>query len=544
MITSRVILALATAGAALARHGSSPANQTFLESETGAAQGRHHRGGALAPSLPDSAGIPTIALTTARAPNGDIWVGTYGRGIFIDAGKRSARSGEGRLRRLVNDTSSTSISMNFVNAIAFGAHGEIWYGTIGNGWGLSVDGGKHWKNWTFAQLGPEWQYVAPDGIRVRGDTVAIATADGLQVTTDNGTHWTAFGDAVGPPAKGPADTMLPVLPNEYLLGYAATPAARRGSLPLRLLGNRTAFLPLSPCLRAARGDGAARCTVADTRFGPAIDPAPIGLTPVKGPVPGSAKGWSPWFARPIGHADNDRNDQTYRWGSTMGGFFQPHQGIEFNNPDGTLVHAIGSGTVVYAGRAERGALTVSIRHDSMLTIADKHFYVFSVYYHNSKLRTTVGTRVARGDVISEVGHTGRATNDHMHLEVHAAPTDSVKSIVDSLNRYPPYTTNPELWITPLPGTGIIAGTVVDSAGIAIPQAHIYGVKKPLPAETPFVFAETYGPRNRPHPLYGEHFALTDVPAGSQTLFVVIGGKRITRTVTVRPGAMTWVEFRP
>ena len=49
----------------------------------------------------------------------------------------------------------------------------------------------------------------------------------------------------------------------------------------------------------------------------------------------------------------------------MGGFFQPHQGIEFNNPDGTPVHAIGSGVVVYAGRAERGALTVSIRHDSI-----------------------------------------------------------------------------------------------------------------------------------------------------------------------------------
>ena len=70
------------------------------------------------------------------------------------------------------------------------------------------------------------------------------------------------------------------------------------------------------------------------------------------------------------------------------------------------------------------------------------------------LRTSVGARVARGEVISEVGHTGRATNDHMHLEVHVAPTDSVKFIVDSLNRYPPYTTNPELWITPLPGTGV------------------------------------------------------------------------------------------
>ncbi len=524
-------------GAALARHGSPLYAKALTprDAETGAAQGRHHQ--VAPPALPDSAGIPTIALTSAKAPNGDIWVGTYGRGIYIASGKKP-------LRRLVNDTSKTSISMNFINAIAFGARGQIWYGTIGNGWGVSLDGGKSWKNWTFTQLGPEWQYVAPDGILIRGDTVAIATADGLQVTTDDGAHWTAFGDAVGPPAKGPADTMLAVLPSEYLLGFAAPPRARASSLGLRLLGHRTAFLPLGQCLRAASGEHDAACVVADQRLGAAVSVAPIGLVPVAGPVAGSAKGWSPWFARPIGHADNDMNDQTYRWGSTMGGFFQPHQGIEFNNPDGTLVHAIGSGTVVYAGRAERGALTVSIRHDTMLTIADKKFFVFSVYYHNSRLRTSVGDRVARGDIISEVGHTGRATNDHMHLEVHLAPTDSVKPIVDSLNRYPPYTTNPELWITPLPGTGLIAGTVVDAAGKAIPQAHIYGVKKPLPAETPFVFAETYGPRNRPHPVYGEQFALTDVPAGLHTLFVVIDGKRITRSVRVRPGAMTWVEFRP
>ena len=503
----------------------------------GATPAQDHRALAGGPTLPDSAGIPTIALTSRRAPNSDLWIGTYGRGIFI-------ASGQAPLRRLVSDTSKTAISMNFINAVAFGSRGQVWYGTIGNGWGLSLDGGKSWKNWTFSQLGPEWQYVAPDGIAVRGDTVAIATADGLQVTTDDGAHWTAFGDAVGPPAKGPADTMLGVLPSEYLLGYAPAPRARPGTLVLKLLGHRTAALPLAACLRAARGDATARCDVATQRHGAPIRPEPIGLHPGRGAVKGSAKGWAPWFARPIGHADNDRPDQTYRWGSTMGGFFQPHQGIEFNNPDGTLVHAIGAGTVVYAGRAERGALTVSIRHDSMISIADRRYFVFSVYYHNAKLRTSVGSRVARGDVISEVGHTGRATNDHMHLEVHVAPTDSVKPIVDSLNRFPPYTTNPELWLTPLPGTGAIAGTVVDSAGLPIPQAHIYGVRKPLPAETPFVFAETYGPRNRPHPRYGEQFALTDVPAGSHTLFVVINGRRITRRVVVRPGALSWVEFRP
>ena len=113
------------------------------------------------------------------------------------------------------------ISWDFVHAFAFGPRGQIWYGTVGNGWGLSTDGGRTWKNWTYDQLGPEWQYVAAAGIATRGDTTVIATADGLQITTDDGAHWTAIGDSVGPLARGPADTALPLLANEYVRRLAS-----------------------------------------------------------------------------------------------------------------------------------------------------------------------------------------------------------------------------------------------------------------------------------------------------------------------------------
>ncbi len=106
--------------------------------------------------------------------------------------------------RIVSDTTPASIAWDFVHAFGFGARGEVWYGTVGNGWGVSTDGGRTWRNWTFRQLGPEWQYVAPAGIATRGDTVWIATADGLQVSPDAGATWIAFGDATGPAAKGPA----------------------------------------------------------------------------------------------------------------------------------------------------------------------------------------------------------------------------------------------------------------------------------------------------------------------------------------------------
>jgi hypothetical protein len=251
-----------------------------------------------------------------------------------------------------------------------------------------------------------------------------------------------------------------------------------------------------------------------------------------------------WFRRPIGLDDNPFIDQTYRYGSTMGGNFQQHQGVEFNNPDGTPVRAIGSGSVVYAGPAERGALTVAIRHDSVLTVRGQRLQIFSTYYHNSELNVSEGQRVSRGQVIALVGNTGRATNDHLHLEVHAAPTDEVSAIVDSLERYPAHTTNPELWIEPIPGTGVIAGQVRDLDGTPIRQARIYGIVKFNAPETPFSFAETYGDLTNSHPLYDEDFAIADVTPGRYVLGTEINGQRVLREVVVHEGMLSWVVFQP
>lgn len=213
------------------------------------------------------------------------------------------------------------------------------------------------------------------------------------------------------------------------------------------------------------------------------------------------------------------------------------QGISRLRPGDTRWETIRSDTGA-------GAICWDFVHDSTVTARDTTFRPYSSYYHNSALAVRAGDRVQAGQVISRVGNTGRATNDHLHFELAATPTDSIAAIVDSLQRFPPYTTNPALWFEPLPGRGVVAGQVFDRTGAPVRQARIYGIVKPLPAETPFSYAETYGDKANGHPLYHEHFAVADVSAGSYVVGTEIEGRRVLRRITVEPGKLTWVVFRP
>ena len=512
-------------------------------------------GAQVIPPLPDSSGWGVHVLAIARAPDSAIWVGTYGQGIFVL--RKGAQTWE--QTRSSSDTAAHAISWDFVHALGFGSRGQVWYGTVGNGWGVSMDGGKTWRNWEFGQLGAEWQYVTPDGILTRGDTTYIATADGIKLTWDDGQTWRVITDSIG--ATTAKDSVWGRIRNQYVLAFGLSRITDTSHLFVSHLrgcedsGTRgrtwTALSIDDACEGALLLPGVGKLFLtldlnsvcgSNDSCRVTFQPRSIHSTDLPLVKPGNSR--HTWFRRPIALTDQPYIDQTYRFGSTMGGNFQPHQGVEFNNPDGTPVHAIGDGVVVHSGPAEQGALTVAIKHDRKLTADGKTLFVFSVYYHNTTLLAKVGQRVKAGDVIALVGNTGRATNDHLHLEVHASPFDSTRLIVDPEVRYPPYNTNPELWIAPLPGTGMIAGQVWDSAGQPVYQARIYGLVKLEPRETPFSFIETYGRRNHSDPVYHEHFGISDVAPGVYVLGVAIGGKRVYRQVTVEAGKLTWVEFRP
>jgi murein DD-endopeptidase MepM/ murein hydrolase activator NlpD len=500
--------------------------------------------------LPDPDGWGTHVLAIGVAPDGAIWVGTYGQGIFV------SRNGLGDdwEQIVASREDTTSISWDFVNSFAF-AEGEVWYGTVGNGWGLSRDGGRTWDNWTFRKLGPRWQYVVPNGIRTVGDTVYVATADGLRITADDGENWLEMTEVNGLANKYllaidvslAGEEEAPQIQVAHLAGVSASEDGGRSWNHLLELGGERTRSGLAGDRNEVFGElesgiPASSCEHNDLTRRLCEWAASFRSYPSSGGEPVGPSNRSHFrFQRPVLPGDNPHLDQTYTYGSTMGGNFQQHQGVEFNVPEGTLIHAIGDGEVALSGEAEAGALTVVIRHDEPIDGQT----VWSTYFHNSELLVETGQRVSARQPIARAGNTGRATNDHLHLEIHTTPADSDSDIVVSPEeRYPPFTRNPQLWIEPLPGTGVIAGRVLDATGEPVPGARVYGVRKPEPTETPFSFAETYEDRANPDPLFGENFAIGDAPAGTYVLGVEIDSAKVWRTVRVEPGRVTEVDFQP
>lgn len=86
-----------------------------------------------------------------------------------------------------------------------------------------------------------------------------------------------------------------------------------------------------------------------------------------------------------------------------------HEGLDLVAAAGTPVLAAAAGVVIYAGSGVRGyGNLVLLRHRGG---------VVTVYAHNRRNHVREGQGVRRGEVIAEVGRTGRASANHLHFEL-------------------------------------------------------------------------------------------------------------------------------
>lgn len=86
-----------------------------------------------------------------------------------------------------------------------------------------------------------------------------------------------------------------------------------------------------------------------------------------------------------------------------------HKGVDVAARQGSSVFSTADGKVVFTGYDESGF--------GNLVVVD-HGYGLKTYYgHLSKIHAKIGQVVKKGEVIAEVGNTGKSTGPHLHYEV-------------------------------------------------------------------------------------------------------------------------------
>jgi murein DD-endopeptidase MepM/ murein hydrolase activator NlpD len=91
-----------------------------------------------------------------------------------------------------------------------------------------------------------------------------------------------------------------------------------------------------------------------------------------------------------------------------GGGPEFHTGQDIAAAPGAPVVAAAEGTVTFAGWRNGYGQVVEIDHGNGLTTR---------YGHLSKIETSAGREIARGETLGRVGSTGRSTGPHLHYEV-------------------------------------------------------------------------------------------------------------------------------
>lgn len=85
-----------------------------------------------------------------------------------------------------------------------------------------------------------------------------------------------------------------------------------------------------------------------------------------------------------------------------------HKGIDFAARKGTPVSCVAGGVVEFAGNKGGYGNVIQIDHGEGISTR---------YGHLSVIEAKVGQVVKKGDIIAQVGSTGRSTGPHLHLEV-------------------------------------------------------------------------------------------------------------------------------
>jgi murein DD-endopeptidase MepM/ murein hydrolase activator NlpD len=253
-----------------------------------------------------------------------------------------------------------------------------------------------------------------------------------------------------------------------------------------------------------------------------------------------------WLGRPIARtAQRDFADRTYLFGASKNNAYRVHHGMDLVNPTGTPVQAAADGVVVFAGRdagTRFGPKTIPDFYGNLVLIklAPSTYHgqdVYNLYGHLDSIAVRDGQTVKQGDLLGKVGMTGTADGPHLHFEVRVGGTTYSDS------------RNPALWLHSLPGTGSLAGKVLDRTGKPVNGATVTLMRDISASDTQKYWGEVssypvdpLGKLNADDD-WQENFAVVDLPVGEYDVRAILGGQTYVRNVIVQDGRTTWVDIK-
>jgi murein DD-endopeptidase MepM/ murein hydrolase activator NlpD len=264
-------------------------------------------------------------------------------------------------------------------------------------------------------------------------------------------------------------------------------------------------------------------------------PPDLGWRPPPYTPPWALTPWDHFFlGRPIASNQVNWANSTYRYGSTLLGLMRLHTGIDISAGRNANVIAAGPGEVIWAGyglyrgiedRSDPYGISVAIRHD----FGYENQQLYTVYAHLGSVSVMRGQRVAMGDVLGTVGETGETSGPHLHFEVRLGE-----------NRYFS-TRNPELWLVPPEGWGVLAGRMENTYGRPLFE-YLLQITSIETGQRWNVWSYADEATLHPDAYYNENFAISDLPAGPYEVQINFAGHEYKAQFYLEPGRVNYIEF--
>jgi murein DD-endopeptidase MepM/ murein hydrolase activator NlpD len=242
-----------------------------------------------------------------------------------------------------------------------------------------------------------------------------------------------------------------------------------------------------------------------------------------------------YFTRPISANTINWPLWNYRYGGTYPGWEGVvHTGIDIDAPLGTPVKAAAPGKVVwagyglYAGKFEANdpyGIAVTIEHE----FGFQGEKLYTIYAHMNEVFVQQDQLVNTGDILGIVGETGATTGPHLHFEVRWKENQFNSTL------------NPELWVAPPQGWGVLVGRVMNTSGSFFSSQDIIIQRADRKHDW---IVRTYGDKYvRSDPYYQENLVLSDLPAGDYIINIEHEKIRYKYNITIQPGAITYFRFK-